>query len=66
MRVTHTPNVADIDLELVRGSCDHRKWEDNFKKTAADPVINDKDRTRTLDNIRQFLASIVGDTQAHM
>jgi hypothetical protein len=69
MRVTRT-TVAPIDLELVPWFRDQRKWEENFKmkweedykKAAVEPVINAKDWPRTIDKIREFLASILGDT----
>jgi hypothetical protein len=66
MRVTHTPNVSRIDLELVSGSRDQRKWEENFKKTKAEPVINCKEWHMKMDNIREFLASVIGDTGVTM
>jgi hypothetical protein len=62
-RTPHTPNVALLDLDRVRGFHDQRKWEENFKKTTVEPVINDKDWPRALENIREFLVSILGDTR---
>jgi hypothetical protein len=62
--VTRTPTIALIDLELVRGFHDQRKWEESFKKTVVEPVINGKDWPTMLDNIRQFMVFVLGDTEA--
>jgi hypothetical protein len=62
IRVTRTPKVALIDMDLVCGFHDQMKWEESFKKTEVEPVSNDKDWPRTLDNMREFRASIIGDT----
>jgi hypothetical protein len=62
MRVTRTPIVTLIDLDLVRVFRDQSKWEENFKKTAIEPMINDKEWPLNMDNIREFMVSIIGDT----
>ena len=64
MRVQRDPVVADITLELVQGYRDQQKFEKNFKKTAEEPVINDKDWPPTMENIREYLASQYGQTGA--
>jgi hypothetical protein len=58
------PVVAGIDLELVRSYRDQQQHEVGFKKTAEEPVINDKDFHRTLDNIKKCVASQYGGTRA--
>jgi hypothetical protein len=63
-RVRSKPVVNDIDLELVRSYHDQQRYEDIFKKTAEIPVINYKDWPRTLENIKEYLASQYGGTRA--
>jgi hypothetical protein len=63
-RVQRKPMVNNIDLVLVRSYRDQQRHEVNFKKTAEEPVINDKDWTRTLKTIRENLASQYGGTGA--
>jgi hypothetical protein len=43
MRVTHSPTINMINLELVRGFSDQIKWENNLKKAVVEPMVNDKD-----------------------
>jgi hypothetical protein len=38
--------------------------EVNFKNTVEEPVINDKDRPRTVETIREYVASQYGGTRA--
>jgi hypothetical protein len=50
---------------LVRSYCDQQHHEVGFKKTAEEPVINEKDWPITLETIREYLASqygVTGDT----
>jgi hypothetical protein len=61
-RVQRKPVVTAIDLELVRSYCDQKRHEVGFNKTAEEPVINDKYWPRTLDNIKEYLASQYGGT----
>jgi hypothetical protein len=56
-RTTRTPTVTLIDLNLVRGFRDQRKWENNFKKTKVEPVINYNDWPRTDLSIKVFLTA---------
>jgi hypothetical protein len=54
-----------INLVLVRSYRDQQRHEVGFKKTAEEPVINDKDWSRTLETIRDYLSSqyvVTGDT----
>jgi hypothetical protein len=60
--VYHHPTVDLINLSLVRGFRDQQKWKDNFKKTVVEPMINDKDWSRTLENIQEYMVSIFGTT----
>jgi len=59
-RVQRTPTASSITLEMVRGYREQQQWEDDFKKTAAEPEINDKDWPRTLESIREYLAAQYG------
>jgi hypothetical protein len=43
VRVQRKPVVNTIDLVLVRSYLDQKRHEVSFKKTAEEPVINDKD-----------------------
>jgi 3-deoxy-D-arabino-heptulosonate 7-phosphate (DAHP) synthase len=54
----HVANA--INLVLVRSYRDKQRHEVGFKKTAEEPVINDKDWPRTLETIREYLSSQYG------
>jgi hypothetical protein len=62
--VQRIPVATNIDLDLVCGYRDQQRYEANFKKTMAESVINEKDWTRTLENIKEYLASRCGGTGA--
>jgi hypothetical protein len=64
-RVQHQPVANEINLVFVCSYRDQQCHEFVFKKTAEEPVINDKDWPRTLETIREYLASqygVTGDT----
>jgi hypothetical protein len=63
-RVQREPVPSAINLELVRSYRDQQRHEVGFKKTAEEPEINKKDWTRTLEKIREYLASQYGVTGA--
>jgi hypothetical protein len=63
-RVQRQPIANAINLVLVRSYCDQQRHEVGFKKTAEEPEINDKDCPRTLENIKEYLASQYGVTGA--
>jgi hypothetical protein len=63
-RVQRKPVPNAINLVLVRSHRDQQRHEVGFKKTAEEPEINDKDWPRTLENIREYLASQYGVTGA--
>jgi hypothetical protein len=63
-RVQRKPVVNTINLELVRSYRDQQRHEVRFKKTVEEPVINDKDWPRTLETIKEYLASQYGGTGA--
>jgi hypothetical protein len=63
-RVQRKPVPNAINLVLVRSYRDQQRHEVGFKKTAEEPEINDKDWSRTLEKIREYLASQYGVTGA--
>jgi hypothetical protein len=63
-RVQRKPVQNTINLVLVRSYRDQQRHEVGFKKTAEEPEINDKDWPRTLEKIREYLASQYGVTGA--
>jgi hypothetical protein len=63
-RVQRQPVANIINLVLVRSYHDQQRYEVGFKKTAEDPVSNDKDWPRTMEKIREYLASQYGVTGA--
>jgi hypothetical protein len=63
-RVQRQPVSNAINLVLVRSYRDQQRHEVGFKKTAEEPEINDKDWPRTLEKIKEYLASQYGVTGA--
>jgi hypothetical protein len=63
-RVQHQPVPNAINLVLVHIYRDQQHHEKGFKKTAEKPEINEKDWPRTLEKIREYLASQYGVTGA--
>jgi hypothetical protein len=61
-RVQREPVPSAINLELVRSYRDQQLHEVGFKKTAEEPEINEKDCPKTLEKIREYLASQYGVT----
>jgi hypothetical protein len=59
-RVQREPVANAINLVLVRSYRDQKRQEVSLKNTAEEPVINDKCWTRTLETIRDYLASQYG------
>jgi hypothetical protein len=63
-RVQHQSVPNAINLVLVRSYRDQQRHEVGFKKTDEEPEINDKDWPRTLEKIKEYLASQYGVTGA--
>jgi hypothetical protein len=63
-RVQHQPIANAINLVLVRSYRDQQRHEVGFKNTSEEPEINDKDWPRTLEKIKEYLASRYGVTGA--
>jgi hypothetical protein len=65
MERVHRQHISNaINLVLVCSYRDQQRHEVGFKKTAEEPDINDKDWPRTLENIKEYLASQYGVTGA--
>jgi hypothetical protein len=56
-RVQRQPVVNAINLVLVRSYRDQQRHEVGFNNTVEEPVSNDKYWPRTLETIREYLAS---------
>jgi tRNA (Thr-GGU) A37 N-methylase len=63
-RVQRQPVVNAINLVLVCSYRDQQRHEVGLKKTAEEPEINDKYWPRTLEKIKEYLASQYGVTGA--
>jgi hypothetical protein len=63
-RFQREPIPSAINLVLVRSYRDQQRHEVGFKKTSEEPEINEKDCPRTLEKIREYLASQYGVTGA--
>jgi hypothetical protein len=63
-RVQREPLPSAINLLLVRSYRDQHRHEVGFKKTDEEPEINEKDWSRTLEKIREYIASQYGVTGA--
>jgi hypothetical protein len=61
-RVQRQPIANAINLVLVRSYRDQQSHEVCFKKTTEEPEVNDKDWPRTLEKIKEYLASQYGVT----
>jgi hypothetical protein len=64
-RVQRQPVVNAINLVLVCSYRDQQHHEVGLKRTTEEPVVNDKDKPRTLETIREYLASwyvVIGET----
>jgi hypothetical protein len=61
-RVQRQPVPNAINLVLVRSYRNQQRHEVGFKKTSEEPEINDKYWSRTLDKIKESLASQYGVT----
>jgi hypothetical protein len=53
---------ASVALTVVRRLRSTNEYEENFKVTAEQPVINKKDRPTTMEAIRELFGSVLGET----
>jgi hypothetical protein len=63
-RVQRKPVPSAINLVFVRSYWDQQRDEVGFKKTSEEPEIKEKDWPRTLEKIREYIASQYGVTGA--
>jgi hypothetical protein len=64
--VTRVLTAGGITLEMVRGFKDQQRGGMDYKKTTVEPVINDKECPRALENIRDYLATILVGNGSHL
>jgi hypothetical protein len=63
-RIQRKPVANSINVTLVHSYRYRQRHEVTFKKTEEEPVINDKDWPRTLEKIKDYLASQYGGSGA--
>jgi hypothetical protein len=61
-RISRIVAPASIALTVVRSLRSTKEYEENFEVTAEQPVINEKDWPRTMEAIREFFGSVLGET----
>jgi hypothetical protein len=61
-RISRIVAPASVALTVVRSLRSTKEYEENFKVTAEQPVINEKDWPRTMEAIREFFGSVLGET----
>jgi hypothetical protein len=52
---------ASVALTVVRSLRSTKEYKENFKVTAEQPVINEKDWPRTMEEIRELFGSVLGE-----
>jgi hypothetical protein len=62
VRISRIVASANVALTVVRSLCSTKEYEENFKVTAEQPVINQKDWPRTMEAIREFFCSVLVET----
>jgi hypothetical protein len=61
-RISRIVLPASIALTVVRRLRSTKEYEENFKVTGEQPVINEKDWPRTMQAIRELFGSVLGET----
>jgi hypothetical protein len=61
-RISRIVSPASIALPFVRRVRSTKEYEENFKVTAEQPIINEKDWPRTMEAIHEFFGSVLGET----
>jgi hypothetical protein len=61
-RISRTVAPASVALTVVRRLRSTKEYEENFKVTPEQPVINEKYWPRTMEAIREFFGSVLGET----
>jgi hypothetical protein len=57
---------ATVALTVVRSLRPTKEYKENFKITAEQPVINEKDWPRTMEEIHELFGSVLGETGVHL
>jgi hypothetical protein len=61
-RISRIVAPARVALTVVRRLGSTKEYEENFKVAAEQPVIHEKDWPRTMEAIRDFFGSVLGET----
>jgi hypothetical protein len=61
-RISRIVSPASIALTVVRRLRSAKEYEENFKVTAEQPIINEKNWPRTMEAIRELFGSVLGET----
>jgi hypothetical protein len=61
-RISRIVAPASVALTVVRSLRSTKEYEENFKVTAEQPVINENDWPRTMEAIRELFGSVLGET----
>jgi hypothetical protein len=62
VRISRIVAPASVSLTVVRRLRSTKEYEENFKVTADQPIMNEKDWPRTMEAIREFFGSVLGET----
>jgi hypothetical protein len=60
-RISRIVAPASVALTVVRCLRSTKEYEENFKFTTEQPIINEKDWPRTMEAIREFFGSVLGE-----
>jgi hypothetical protein len=61
-QLSRTVSRLNVLLDAVHVFHNHKEYEANFKVTAEQPVINEKDWHKIMENIREVFGSVLGET----
>jgi hypothetical protein len=61
-RISRIVAPAGVAITVVRRLCSTKEYEENFKVTADQPTINEKDWPRTMEATHEFFGSVLGET----
>jgi hypothetical protein len=60
-RISRIVAPASVALLVVHSLRSTKEYEENFKVTAEQPAINENDWPRTMEEIREFFGSVLGE-----
>jgi hypothetical protein len=61
-RISRIVAPASVALAVVQRLRSTKEYKENFKVTAEQPIINEKDWPRKMEAIREFFGSVLGET----